>query len=88
MKVALKFCGGCDPAYDRVEYWEKIRDAAGELISWQSLEQGGHQALLVICGCDTACVLEDLAPQEPMIVINNGQRPPAEVAAEILGKGN
>ncbi|MCB2193243.1 MAG: hypothetical protein KQI62_16850, partial [Deltaproteobacteria bacterium] len=64
MKVALKYCGGCDPGYDRVAYYEAIQAEAGERITWQRLEQGGHQALLLVCGCETACPLEEIAQDE------------------------
>ena len=86
MKVALKFCGGCDPSYERVEYWEAIREAAGEGITWQRPDQGGHQVMLVICGCDTACPVEELPQDEPMLVITNDRQAPAEVAARLLGR--
>lgn len=58
-QVALKFCGGCDPDYDRIEYWEKIRLAAGDRIQWVGPEDDCRFAL-VICGCKKACPADDL----------------------------
>jgi len=86
MKVALKFCGGCDPVYERVEYWEAIREAAGERIVWQRLDQSGHQVVLVICGCATACPLEDLPPDETIVAVTDDRQAPAEVVARLLGR--
>ncbi|MCB2227123.1 MAG: hypothetical protein KQH53_10645 [Desulfarculaceae bacterium] len=86
MKVALKFCGGCDPAYERVEYWEAIRDAAGTSIAWQRLDQGGHQAVLAVCGCATACPLEELPDDETIVVVTDDRLAPAEVVARLLGR--
>jgi hypothetical protein len=54
-KVALKFCGGCDPGYDRTEYWERIRSAAGEGIEWVSPAEDGRLMVLLISGCRRAC---------------------------------
>ncbi len=37
-RVALKYCGGCDPGFDRVEYIQRVRAAAGEAIMWVTLD--------------------------------------------------
>ena len=37
-KVALKYCGGCNPGFDRVAYVEKIKSAAGPDIEWVTLD--------------------------------------------------
>ena len=29
-RVAIKFCGGCNPGFDRVQYFNRIRAAAGD----------------------------------------------------------
>jgi hypothetical protein len=54
-KVALKYCGGCNPSFDRVAYVEKIRSAAGPEIEWVTLDCEGFDAVLLVAGCDTAC---------------------------------
>jgi len=59
-RVALKFCGGCDPSYDRVEYWKSIRSAAGERIGWRRIDEGGFEAVFVINGCQRECALDTL----------------------------
>ncbi|MBU1452578.1 MAG: hypothetical protein KKH47_16550 [Proteobacteria bacterium] len=88
MRVAFKFCGGCDPAYERVEYWEAIREAAGERISWQTTGQGGGEVLLLICGCERACPLEDLPAGRPVVIVKNNRQAPAGVMARLLGQGS
>ena len=85
--MTLKYCGGCDPAYDRVEYWQGIRDAAGGAIQWLRPEEGGSQAILLICGCDRACPLKELVPPKgSLITVKNNRLPPGEVAAQLLSK--
>lgn len=86
MRVAFKFCGGCDPACERVEYWEAIREAARERISWQTPGQGGAEVLLLICGCERACPLEDLPAGRPVVIVKNDRLAPAEVVARLLGR--
>jgi len=59
-KVAIKFCGGCDPNYDRVEYWKCIRSAAGDRIEWIRVDDSNYEAVLVISGCQRACVEREI----------------------------
>jgi hypothetical protein len=54
-KVALKYCGGCDPGFDRVALFTKIRAAAGDSIEWVSVDDQGFDTVLLIAGCDRAC---------------------------------
>jgi hypothetical protein len=53
--VALKYCGGCNPGFDRAAYVEKIKAAAGPDIEWVTLDEEGFDAVLLVTGCDTAC---------------------------------
>ncbi len=39
-RIALKYCGGCDPEFDRVELFAKVRSAAADAIEWVALEPG------------------------------------------------
>jgi hypothetical protein len=54
-RVALKYCGGCNPGFDRVAYVERIKSAAGLNIEWVTLDEGDVDAVLLVSGCDTAC---------------------------------
>ena len=71
MKVALKFCGGCNPAYDRVEYWEQIRRKAGDKIDWVTLDYGNYDAVLLISGCDCACPRDDIPQMDRGVTPTN-----------------
>jgi hypothetical protein len=87
VKVALKYCGGCDPAYDRVEYVSRIRSAAGEAIDWVGADDPDHEAVLLVCGCSRACPAEELSFSRPVICLKDNRTPPPEVARLILDKG-
>ena len=56
----MKYCGGCDPGFDRVGYFQEIQNAAGDLIEWVTLDDPGFECVLVISGCDTACPEENM----------------------------
>jgi hypothetical protein len=51
-RVALKYCGGCDPEFDRVELFTKVRAAAGDSIEWVCLDDRGFDTVLLIAGCE------------------------------------
>jgi len=60
-RVGLKYCGGCNPAYDRVEYVARLREAARGRIDWAAFEEGGYSVLLIASGCDRRCAEEAVA---------------------------
>lgn len=55
MLVAVKFCGGCDPEYDRIEMFQKIKKALGNKVEWTFSPTTHADCLLVINGCSRAC---------------------------------
>lgn len=54
-KIAVKFCGGCNPSYDRGAAYQEIRSATADFAEL-SLPTGEerYDALLIIRGC-TGC---------------------------------
>jgi len=85
----LKFCGGCNPSYDRVEYVRKIRRAAGDRIEWVGLDRGRFSALLLVSGCERQCV--ELAQGERggcrVTCIKDNHRDPSEILSDLLKEG-
>lgn len=56
-KVAVKFCGGCNPGYDRGAAYQKIREAVADRAQISLPAEGeSYDALLIIRGC-TGCPL-------------------------------
>jgi hypothetical protein len=88
-RIALKYCGGCDPGYDRVKYFREIQNAAGDLIEWVSLDDRDFEAVLVITGCDTACPVENmvLTACRTIVSIRDNKRDPAEIVQSLLSEG-
>ena len=86
-KVALKFCGGCDPAYDRVQYWECIRLAAGERIQWVRPEEEGYRTVLLISGCMRACS-EGLFHPPRVISLTDPTLDPQQVVTMLMEEEN
>lgn len=88
-KIALKYCGGCDPDFDRVQYFEEIRTAAGDSVEWVTLDDRNFETILVICGCDTACAEDriDGTRHERIVTIRTGNKDPSEIAMYLLSEG-
>ena len=85
MKVALKFCGGCNPDYERVEYFSAISRAAGDRLHWRRLEDRDYQAVLLICGCPTACPLNDMPAGLSLVCLTSPATAP-ETVVTLLGE--
>jgi hypothetical protein len=54
-KVAVKFCGGCNPRYDRGAAYRMIKDELEGAAEFEIAKEGvSYDALLIIRGC-TQC---------------------------------
>ena len=54
-RVAIKFCGGCNPIIDRGQLARSIRENLTGLVRWVPTEEE-MDLLLIISGCLSACV--------------------------------
>lgn len=56
LRVSLKYCGGCNPAYDRAALAETIRSRLnGQVKFVQAADGNDADVMLVLAGCETAC---------------------------------
>ena len=93
IRVAVKFCGGCDPGYDRSAFWAEVKARAGNSVEWVLPDQGGYEAVLIIDGCETACVSEalesgELVLNQPVRVVRvkDGSLDPALIVEKLVGE--
>lgn len=56
-RLAVKFCGGCNPVLDRSLLVQKIREGLAE-VSWVSWEENSD-LVIIVNGCLTACAERD-----------------------------
>lgn len=72
LRVALKFCGGCNPDYDRVAVAESIRARLANRVEFVTTGDGsGVDIVLVLAGCETACPDLDLFAGPEIITISS-----------------
>ena len=56
MLIGVKFCGGCNPRYNRGKSFETIKEHLEEMAEFEIAEEGKeYDYLLVIGGCTNCC---------------------------------
>jgi hypothetical protein len=60
LKVRVKYCGGCNPNYDRVALVGAIEARLSGKASFIATDSNGIAMVLAVVGCSTACA--DLTP--------------------------
>jgi acyl dehydratase len=56
MVIGIKYCGGCNPTYDRVKRVKKFMAAHTEHKYQSSFSDENCDYLMVVCGCSRRCV--------------------------------
>lgn len=84
--MALKYCGGCNPSFDRVDYVLKIKIAAGQSIEWVILDEADFDAVLLVNGCDTECSHKtvDFCRYKQTVTVKNDGISPEEIIKILL----
>lgn len=87
-KIALKYCGGCNPSFDRAEYVQKIKSAAEGIIEWSNLDDGKYEKILLILGCATECLKKnfDLLEKGIVVSISNNDQNPDKIVKQLLSE--
>lgn len=56
MKIGIKYCGGCNPRYDRTEVVLRLKEYIGEGHSIETTKKGIiYDIVIILCGCTSAC---------------------------------
>ncbi|NMA93546.1 MAG: hypothetical protein GX975_02670 [Clostridiales bacterium] len=78
MEVLVRYCGGCNPRYDRSEVLELLREEFPdvEFIVTTSHEERTGDAVLVLAGCTAACAdySSVSSPHAPIIVASRAAK--------------
>ena len=90
MRVGLKYCGGCNPSYDRVKYVREIQEKAAKRVEWVPLDEEGFTVILLVSGCDKQCVYMAEYDQSPyrVIAVKDQKKTPTEILSLILQEGD
>lgn len=73
-QVALRYCGGCNPRFDRGALVARLQNAVPGIALVPFDRAGNYLAVLVICGCTAQCARqEDLPEQIPRFVVKDDE---------------
>lgn len=72
-KIGIKYCGGCNPAYDRVELIKQIKLWWKDKCLFFRYDEQNLDGLLVINGCPRACAIENLNHMRIDCLFINGE---------------
>jgi len=55
LKIAIKYCGGCNPNYDRVNAVESVKKELNNKVEFADSLEEYYDIVLVVQGCKNAC---------------------------------
>ena len=55
LRIGLKYCGGCNPTYDRVALVKRIEKGLQGKVEFVLAESEDADIVLAVQGCSTAC---------------------------------
>jgi hypothetical protein len=63
-RIGIKYCGGCNPAYERVEMIEKVQFRLGDQFLFHRHVDEEIEALILVSGCPRACAGKELIQEK------------------------
>lgn len=79
VKVGLRYCGGCNPRYDRVALVKQLQQSLSGIRFELADADADHAAALLVCGCSAQCVgVSNLTlPADRLLYIYSAEQLPA-----------
>ena len=63
-KVGIKYCGGCNPTYERLEIIQAVQLSLGDRFLFVRSDQQNLDGMLLISGCIRSCAIKNLNHSE------------------------
>lgn len=68
--IGVKYCGGCNPRYDRAAFLEKVKQLCPEASFFPAWGNRNFDAYIVINGCPSACAeIKGMKTEKEKIII-------------------
>jgi len=71
LKIGIKFCGGCNPAFDRVAAVEKIKKGLEGKAEFVPLNDETSEMVIAVMGCGNACAELGETREKQIIIISD-----------------
>lgn len=55
MRIGVKYCGGCDPGYDRVALARHLQEGLADRAELVAPDSEGVSLVMVLAGCPSKC---------------------------------
>jgi hypothetical protein len=62
-KVGVKYCGGCNPSYERVKMIYQVQSQLKNQFLFLRHDEPGIEAMIFVSGCPRACACRDMNPK-------------------------
>lgn len=63
-KIGIRYCGGCNPQYERVEMIQRVQALVGDRLLFIRHDQQNLDGLITVNGCPRACGAKGLNQRE------------------------
>ncbi len=63
-KIGIRYCGGCNPHYERVEMIQRVQSAVEDRFIFLRQDRHDVDGLIAVSGCLRGCAMRDLNLQE------------------------
>lgn len=64
-KVGVKYCGGCNPGYERVEMVQQLQSLLKDRFIFSIYDRQDSDIMVFVCGCPRACANKN--PNRPEV---------------------
>jgi hypothetical protein len=85
LRIGIKFCGGCNPAFDRVAAVERIKRELEGKAEFVPLDDETAEMVLAVMGCGNACAELGEIKGKQIVIITDDKGTDA-VIEEIMRK--
>ena len=70
MKIGIKYCGGCNPKFDRMAFARRLKEAFGHGEVQAVNSDDVFDCVAVVCGCPVACAsLRDINTRKGFVIV-------------------
>jgi len=73
MRIGIKYCGGCNPRFNRRVFVERLIDDFIEASFEPASEKEIYDIVLVVCGCSNACASYEKLSYTKIIIVSSEQ---------------
>ncbi|MBS3907883.1 MAG: hypothetical protein KGZ49_12695 [Syntrophaceae bacterium] len=59
-RIGIKYCGGCNPSYERVEIVRRVQSQLNDRFFFLSYDRPDIDVMILLSGCQRTCAAQDL----------------------------